>query len=131
MWLLNVIWSIPTLLLVFALTLLLGKGFWQVFIAIGLTMWVNVARIVRGQVFAVKEREYVEAATALGYRDSRIILRHILPNIIGPVMVIAASNFASAIVIEAGLSFSRHRSSAAATQLGTHDKRELQFYHYA
>lgn len=105
MWLLNVIWSIPTLLLVFALTLLLGKGFWQVFIAIGLTMWVNVARIVRGQVLAVKELEYVEAASALGFRDSRIIIRHILPNILGPVMVIAASNFASAIVIEAGLSF--------------------------
>jgi oligopeptide transport system permease protein len=105
MWLLNVIWSIPTLLLVFALTLLLGKGFWQVFIAIGLTMWVNVARIVRGQVLAVKELEYVEAASALGYRDSRIIIRHILPNILGPVLVIAASNFASAIVIEAGLSF--------------------------
>ena len=105
MWLLNVIWSIPTLLLVFALTLLLGKGFWQVFIAIGLTMWVNVARIVRGQVLAVKELEYVEAARALGYRDTRIIVRHILPNILGPVMVIAAANFASAIVIEAGLSF--------------------------
>ena len=105
MWFLNVIWSIPTLLLVFALTLLLGKGFWQVFIAIGLTMWVNVARIVRGQMLAVKELEYIEAARALGYRDSRIILRHILPNILGPVMVIAASNFASAIVIEAGLSF--------------------------
>jgi peptide/nickel transport system permease protein len=105
MWLLNVIWSIPTLLLVFALTLLLGKGFWQVFIAIGLTMWVNVARIVRGQVLAIKELEYVEAASVLGFRDSRILLRHILPNILGPVMVIAASNFASAIVIEAGLSF--------------------------
>jgi peptide/nickel transport system permease protein len=105
MWLLNVIWSIPTLLLVFALTLLLGKGFWQVFIAIGLTMWVNVARIVRGQVLAVKQLEYVEAARALGYQDARIIIRHILPNILGPVMVIAAANFASAIVIEAGLSF--------------------------
>ena len=105
MWLLNVIWSIPTLLLVFALTLILGKGFWQVFIAIGLTMWVNVARIVRGQVIAVKQLEYVEAASALGFRDSRIILRHILPNILGPVLVVAASNFASAIVIEAGLSF--------------------------
>jgi peptide/nickel transport system permease protein len=91
--------------LVFALTLLLGKGFWQVFIAIGLTMWVNVARIVRGQVLAVKQLEYVEAARALGYRDARIIIRHILPNILGPVMVIAAANFASAIVIEAGLSF--------------------------
>jgi ABC-type dipeptide/oligopeptide/nickel transport system permease subunit len=105
MWLLNVIWSIPTLLLVFALTLLLGKGFWQVFIAIGLTMWINVARIVRGQVLAVKKLEYVEAATALGFKDSRIIFRHILPNILGPVLVVAASNFASAIVIEAGLSF--------------------------
>ena len=105
MWFLNVIWSIPTLLLVFALTLLLGKGFWQVFIAIGLTMWVNVARIVRGQVLAVKELEYIEAATALGFNDSRIIIRHILPNILGSVMVVAASNFASAIVIEAGLSF--------------------------
>lgn len=105
MWLLNVIWSIPTLLLVFALTLLLGKGFWQVFIAIGLTMWVNVARIVRGQVLAVKKLEYVEAARALGFRNSRIIFRHILPNILGPVMVVAASNFASAIIIEAGLSF--------------------------
>jgi ABC-type dipeptide/oligopeptide/nickel transport system permease subunit len=105
MWFLNVIWSIPTLLLVFALTLLLGKGFWQVFIAIGLTMWVNVARIVRGQVLAVKQLEYIEAATALGFKDSRIIIRHILPNILGPVLVIAASNFASAIIIEAGLSF--------------------------
>jgi peptide/nickel transport system permease protein len=105
MWFLNVIWSIPTLLLVFALTLLLGKGFWQVFIAIGLTMWVSVARIVRGQVLAVKQLEYVEAARAMGYSTFRIIGKHILPNIMGPVLVIAASNFASAIVIEAGLSF--------------------------
>ncbi|MGC4037824.1 MAG: ABC transporter permease [Chitinophagaceae bacterium] len=105
MWLINIIWSIPTLLLVFAITLLLGKGFWQVFIAVGLTMWVNVARLVRGQVLGVRELEYVEAARALGFSDYRIIFRHILPNIMGPVMVIAASNFASAIVIEAGLSF--------------------------
>jgi peptide/nickel transport system permease protein len=105
MWFLNVIWSIPTLLLVFALTLLLGKGFWQVFIAIGLTMWVNVARIVRGQVLAVKQLEYVDAARAMGYSTFRIISKHILPNIMGAVLVIAASNFASAIIIEAGLSF--------------------------
>lgn len=105
MWLINVIWSIPTLLLVFAITLLLGKGFWQVFIAVGLTMWVNVARIVRGQILSVRELEYVEAARALGFTAPRIILRHILPNILGPVLVVAASNFASAIVIEAGLSF--------------------------
>lgn len=105
MWFINVIWSIPTLLLVFAITLALGKGFWQVFIAIGLSMWVNVARLVRGQVLAVRELEYIEATRALGYSGLRTIVKHIWPNIMGPVMVIAASNFASAIVIEAGLSF--------------------------
>ncbi len=105
MWLINIIWSIPTLLLVFAVTLLLGKGFWQVFIAVGLTMWVNVARLVRGQVLAARQLQYVEAARALGFSDVRIIAYHILPNILGPILVIAASNFASAIVIEAGLSF--------------------------
>ncbi|HEV7622067.1 MAG TPA: ABC transporter permease [Flavisolibacter sp.] len=105
MWGINVIWSIPTLLLVFAMTLLLGKGFWQVFIAVGLTMWVTVARMVRGQVLVAKQLQYVEAGKALGFSNARIIVRHILPNIMGPILVIAASNFASAIVIEAGLSF--------------------------
>ena len=105
MWLINIIWSIPTLLIVFAITLLLGKGFWQVFTAVGLTMWVNVARLVRGQVIAARDLQYVEAAKVLGLSDFRVLFRHILPNILGPVLVIAASNFASAIVIEAGLSF--------------------------
>ena len=105
MWLVNVTWSIPTFLLVFAITMALGKGFWQIFIAVGLTMWVSVARLIRGQVMALKELEYVQAAKALGLNDSRIIVKHILPNILGPVLVIAASNFATAIIIEAGLSF--------------------------
>lgn len=105
MWLVNVTWSIPTLLLVFAITLALGKGFWQIFIAVGLTMWVSVARLVRGQVMALKEMEYIQAARALGLSNTRIIVRHILPNIFGPLMVIAASNFATAIIVEAGLSF--------------------------
>ena len=105
LWFINVIWSIPTLLLVVAITMALGKGFIQVFIAVGLTMWVEVARLVRGQFFSLRELQYVEAGRALGFNDSRIILRHILPNIIGPVIVIAASNFASAILLEAGLSF--------------------------
>lgn len=105
MWLINVIWSIPTLLLVIAITLALGKGFAQVFIAVGLTMWVEVARVVRGQIFSLREMEFVEAGRALGFSNSRIILRHILPNIVSPVIVIAASNFASAILLEAGLSF--------------------------
>jgi peptide/nickel transport system permease protein len=105
MWIVNVTWSIPTLLLVFAITMALGKGFWQIFIAIGLTMWVSVARLVRGQVMALQQLEYIQAAKALGLTDSRIIVRHILPNILGPLLVIAASNFATAIIIEAGLSF--------------------------
>ena len=105
MWLVNVTWSIPTLLLVFAITMALGKGFWQIFIAVGLTMWVSVARLIRGQVLGIKELEYVQAAKALGLSNARIITRHILPNILGPVLVIAASNFATAIIIEAGLSF--------------------------
>lgn len=105
MWLINVVWSIPTLLLVIAITLVLGKGILQVFIAVGLTMWVDVARLIRGQILSIREKEFVEAGRALGFKNMRIILRHILPNVMGPVIVIAASNFAAAILTEAGLSF--------------------------
>lgn len=105
MWVINIAWSIPTLLLVIAITLALGKGFWQVFIAVGLTMWVEVARVVRGQILGVKEQQYVTAARALGYSDFRIIFKHILPNIMAPIIVISAANFAAAILIESGLSF--------------------------
>lgn len=105
MWLINITWSIPTLLLVIAITLALGKGFWQVFIAVGLTMWVEVARVVRGQVITSKEQQYVEAAKTLGFSDFRIIFKHILPNILAPIIVISAANFATAILIESGLSF--------------------------
>ena len=105
MWLINVVWSIPTLLLVIAITFALGKGFVQVFIAVGLTMWVEVARVVRGQVLSVKNLEFVEAAKVLGYSNPRIIFNHIVPNVMGPVIVISAANFASAILLEAGLSF--------------------------
>ena len=105
MWLINVIWSIPGLLMVIAITLALGKGFWQVFIAIGFTMWVEVARVVRGQVLSIKEKEYIQAAKVLGFSDLYIIIKHILPNIMAPLIVISAANFASAILIESGLSF--------------------------
>ncbi|WP_456437051.1 ABC transporter permease [Psychroserpens sp.] len=105
MWVINVTWSIPTLLLVIAITLALGKGFWQVFIAVGLTMWVEVARVVRGQIISAKEMQYVTAARALGFNDYRIITKHILPNIMAPIIVISAANFAAAILIESGLSF--------------------------
>ena len=105
MWLINVIWSLPTLLLVIAITFALGKGFWQIFVAVGLTMWVELARIVRGQVFGLRETEFVQAGKMLGFSDLRIMLRHILPNCVGPIVVICAANFASAILLEAGLSF--------------------------
>ena len=99
------VWSVPTLLLAIAITFALGKGFWQVFVAVGLTMWVEIARVVRGQVLSVREKEFIESARALGLGSLRIIRRHILPVIMGPVIVISAANFASAILIEAGLSF--------------------------
>lgn len=105
MWFINVIWSIPTLLLVIAITLAIGKGFWQIFIAVGLTMWVEVARVVRGQFLSYREKEFVEAARALGFNDYNIIFKQIMPNIIAPVIVISAANFASAILVESGLSF--------------------------
>jgi ABC-type dipeptide/oligopeptide/nickel transport system permease subunit len=105
MWLINVIWSLPTLLIVVSMSLALGKGFWQIFVAVGLSMWVELARMVRGQVKSVKELEYVQAAQVLGFSHVRIMFKHILPNIIGPVIVICAANFASAILLEAGLSF--------------------------
>ena len=105
MWFINVVWSIPTLLLVIAITMALGRGFWPVFIAVGLTMWVEVARVVRGQVMSLRNKEFVEAGIAFGYSNFRILFKHILPNVVSPLIVISAANFASAILIEAGLSF--------------------------
>lgn len=105
MLLVNTIWSIPTLLLVFAIVLALGRGVHILYLAIGLTLWVDVARIVRGQVMSARQNVYIDAARSLGYGDFRIMFRHILPNIIGPILVIAAGNFATAIILEAGLSY--------------------------
>lgn len=106
MWLMTVVWSIPGIMLVIAISLAIqSKGIWVAFVAVGLTMWVEVARVVRGQILGIKEKLYVEAATALGIGNLRIIFVHILPNIMGPLIVIATANFASAILIEAGLSF--------------------------
>ena len=104
-WLIQVVWTLPTLLMVLAITLAFGKGFWQVFVAIGLTMWVDVARVVRGQFISLREQEFVEAAQSLGFSDFRIMFRHMLPNAAGPIIVVAAANFAAAILIESGLSF--------------------------
>lgn len=103
--LINIFWSIPSLLLVFAFTIAMGKGFWQIFLAIGLTSWVPVARLVRAQVIQQSTLEYVQAGKVMGFGNLRIIFKHILPNIAGPIIVMGTGIFASAIMVEAGLSF--------------------------
>ncbi|MBL0308982.1 MAG: ABC transporter permease [Bacteroidetes bacterium] len=109
MWLINVFWSIPTLLLAMGLYISAGSlvenKLVMIFIAVGFTMWVETARIVRGQFLSIRELEYVTAARSLGFGDSRIIFKHILPNITGPIIVVACANFASAILVESGLSY--------------------------
>jgi peptide/nickel transport system permease protein len=104
-WIINVIWSIPNLLVVMAFILAFGAGFWKVFIAIGLTMWVEVARIVRGQILSIREKEYIEAARSMGMSDWRIMFREMLPQLWPLLIVISAANFSSAILIESGMSF--------------------------
>lgn len=105
MWLINVVWSFPSILFVISISLVLGKGYWQAFVAIGLTSWVEIARISRGQFITLKENEYVEAAKSLGYGKRRIIFKHILPNSLSPVIVTSTVGLANAIIFEASLSF--------------------------
>jgi peptide/nickel transport system permease protein len=106
MWIMTVVWSIPSVMLVIAISLALqSKGVGVAFIAVGLTTWVEIARVVRGQILSIKEKLYIEAARAFGIKTFRIIYRHILPNMLGPLIVITTSNFATAILVEAGLSF--------------------------
>lgn len=105
MWLINVVWSFPALLFVIAVTMALGPGINTVYVAVALVSWVGVARIVRGQFFALRETEYVLAARSLGAPDARVIFRHLLPNTLAPIIVVVTLGFATAIVAEAGLSF--------------------------
>lgn len=109
LWLMNVFWAIPTVLLAMVLVMSLKPSseyqLWLVFLAVGLTMWVDTARLIRGLFLQLKERQFVEATKALGFSDARIIFQHILPNTIPSLIVITASNFASAILMESGLSY--------------------------
>ncbi|GAB4123475.1 MAG: hypothetical protein OHK0045_16110 [Raineya sp.] len=104
-WFMTVVWSIPQIMLVIAISLALGRGVWVAFIAVGLTTWVDIARLVRGEIMAIKEKQYIEASRALGLSNFKIVFKHILPNLFGPLIVVISSNFASAILTEAGLSF--------------------------
>jgi peptide/nickel transport system permease protein len=104
--LMTVVWSIPGIMLVIAISLALdSKGVWVSFVAVGLTMWVDVARVVRGQVLGLRSATFIEAGRVLGLPTSRLIFVHLLPNLRGPLIVLATSNFAAAILLEAGLSF--------------------------
>ena len=101
----EVFYGIPMLLVVMLLMTVLGRGLLNVFVAIGLVYWLGMARIVRGQVLSLKERDYVEAARALGASSGRIIVRHLLPNTLGVVIIAGTLRIPEAIFIEAFLSF--------------------------
>jgi peptide/nickel transport system permease protein len=101
----NAFLSFPGILLAIAFVAFRGPGIFNLVLALSLGGWVGYARLVRGQVLAAREREFVEAARALGASDLRIVVRHILPNIIQPVIVQAAIGMAGAILAEATMSF--------------------------
>jgi peptide/nickel transport system permease protein len=101
----DIVLATPEILLALALATILGRSLMIVMVAVSLVWWANYARIVRGQVLQVRETEYVTAARIVGAKDSRIIWRHIFPNTLTQILVMASLNMAAAILIEAGLSF--------------------------
>ena len=101
----NAFLALPGILLAIAFVAFMGPGLGNVIVALAISGWVGYARLVRGQVMAVKEREFVEAARALGASDLRILSRHVLPNIVQPLIVQAAVGMATAVMAEATLSF--------------------------
>jgi len=101
----NIFYGIPDLLVALVLVLLLGRSLGIIIFAIAFTQWMNMARLVRGQALALREREFVEAARAGGAKANRIIFRHILPNALGPIIVQATFGVPQAILFEAFLSF--------------------------
>ena len=104
-WLITVFWSVPTLLIALGLSFFLGKGYFQVLLATGLSSWVEVARVVRGQTMQMKNREFILSAKITGFSSFYIMFKHILPNLKGSLSVLATTNFAAAILLEAGLGF--------------------------
>ncbi len=101
----DVVYSLPFTIFVILLMVFFGRNIYLLFVAIGAVEWLTMARIVRGQVMATKRMEYVEAARSLGFSESRIIFRHILPNILGPVMVYTTLTIPEVMLLEAFLSF--------------------------
>lgn len=101
----DVAYAFPYLLFTIAILAFLGPGFTNVFIAIGLVSWARYARLIRGQVLSIKEKEYIEAAKAIGLKNPLIIWKHVLPNCIAPIIVNATMGVGDAILVEAALSF--------------------------
>ena len=101
----DILYGIPLLLIVVNLMVILGSGLQNVFLALGLVYWLDMARIVRGQVLRLRSTDYVEAARALGVGHIRILLRHLLPNTLGPIIVTLTLTIPSAIFTEAFLSY--------------------------
>jgi peptide/nickel transport system permease protein len=102
----EVVLTLPTFFLIITVVAMFQQGsVWLVMILIGLTSWPGIARFTRGEFLRVRNMEFVSAATALGFKNSRVIFRHVLPNSLAPVLVSAAFGIASAILTEAGLSF--------------------------
>ena len=104
-WFIAVFWSIPTLLIALGLSFAFGKGLWQVLLATGLSTWVEVARVVRGQTLQLRQKEFILSSIITGFKPFYIMRRHILPNLKGTLTVMATTNFAAAILLESGLSF--------------------------
>jgi len=101
----NIMLSIPSLIFALAIMALLGPGLLNVFLALGFTNWSYTCRITRSQVLSARSLDYVTAARALGYGQTRIMFTQILPNVVGPILVIATLGVAYAILLEASLSF--------------------------
>lgn len=97
--------AFPFILLAITVIAVVGPGLWKVIFVMVVTQWVQYARLVRGQVLSLRERDFVQAAQALGASELRVIVRHILPNLIGPVIVLATLNVANNILLESGLTF--------------------------
>lgn len=101
----DVIYAFPSMLFLIILMTLLGHGFINLIIAMTVTAWVGPARLVRGEVLQLKEREFIEAARCVGTRDRNIIFKHLFPNLLGPIIVSFTLGIPGAIMAEAGLSF--------------------------
>ena len=114
----DIVYSIPTTLYVILLMVIFGASLGNVFIALGISLWVNMARIVRGQILTLKQQEFILAAKGLGAGDNRVIFKHLIPNCMGPIIVTLTMTIPSAIFTEAFLSYIGLGVSAPLASLG-------------